>query len=616
MNMFNKSPRVHYKDLIGKVSQMLSDDYVYNLEEVSCIKPVENLFNQWLERVNHYLYQETYLLKDSETYKDCNDFIIFNKYRLSNLDNDLVPKCYVLQGSEWVEILPSDEKWKINWIFSKMDFWRAKDHQISSMKNAESLIFKMAFEDVFGVTYDYISAYNRNVWDDSYDSLEDEIKHNYLKLLHIFENIVSLPYSGKFTEEPHFKTKKERTEWLKTLRNPHYINIYRRFDTERKINQIVIKLINKDFFELLKGTGISFSLKNCFQAASTVNKSMPRLVKWKQENANKFIFFSLILNHPYFAEYVNDDNFFGNDNRLKLILINRNYKSDSLGSFILTKKALHLLFNLPKTLFLKVMSIFINQNPQKGIIILNWLGSTFAPRKLNVWCAIGVFQTLWLSNNKITGFDKQNDLNKLYKALSLTYECCLISWNKTKKVSEFFVEIEQTHILADYTHFLFFNRTENEMLTLPNIYGIALNSNLQSIKRKSEEWHKIRVLENIENINYPFPNITECIDGFDFQLIQNSSEAALEAYEVQHCLYTNYNRMMIEGAYMAFRVNGEDIRGTFGAFVSKNALNPNLLELKYDQCFSVRNTRMPKNAHSACKRLVQKINKKNIKYLI
>ena len=80
MNMFNKSPRVHYKDLIGKVSQMLSDDYVYNLDEVSCIKPVENLFNQWLERVNHYLYQETYLLKDSETYKDCNDFIIFNKY--------------------------------------------------------------------------------------------------------------------------------------------------------------------------------------------------------------------------------------------------------------------------------------------------------------------------------------------------------------------------------------------------------------------------------------------------------------------------------------------------------------------------------------------------------
>lgn len=610
MSVFIKSPRIHFEDLLSKVSQMESDDYVNNLENASCIQPVAQLFNQWLGRVNHYFYESAYQLNGSETYKDCKDFIIFNKFRLSNLDNDLVPKCYVLQGSEWVEISASDQKWKINWIFSKLDFWRVKDHEMASKKNAESLVFKMAFEDVFGVDYDYISSYNHDSWDNTYESHEDEIKHNYIKLLRIFENLVTLPYSRKFTEEPHFKTKKERAQWLKTLRNPHYINIYRRFDTERKINQVVIKLINKDFFELLKGTNLQFSLKNCLESASSIKKSMPRLIEWKQENANKFIFFSLILNHPDFEQYVNDDNFFGNDNRLKLILINSNYKSDCLGAFALTKKSLHLLFNLPKTLFLKVMSIFLNHNPQKGIIILNWLGSSFVPKKLNVWCAIGVIQNLWLSDRQITGFEKQIDLNMLYKALSLTYECCLISWNKSKNVSVFFVEIEQTHILSDYTHFLFFNRSENEMITLPNLNSIALNSNLQSIKRKSEEWHKYRVLENVLDVNYPFPNITECIGGFDFQLIQTTSEAALEAYEVKHCLYTNYNEMMLDGEYMAFRVNGEGIRGTFGAFVSRNASNDNFLELKYDQCFSVNNTKMPKNAHKACKTLVKKINNK------
>lgn len=139
-----------------------------------------------------------------------------------------------------------------------------------------------------------------------------------------------------------------------------------------------------------------------------------------------------------------------------------------------------------------------------------------------------------------------------------------------------------------------------------------MNSNLQSIKRKSDEWHKYRILDKVLDVNYPFPNINECIDSFEFQGIQTTSEAALEGFEMKHCLYTNYNVMMLEGEYMAFKVIGEGIRGTFGAYVSRNALNNNFLEFKYDQCFSVGNTKMPKEAHSACKKLVKMINKQNI----
>lgn len=76
MSIFFKPPEIHFDDLQSKVSQMESGDYVNNLENSSCIQPVEQWFSQWLERVNHYLYEASYQLKGSENYKDCTEITL------------------------------------------------------------------------------------------------------------------------------------------------------------------------------------------------------------------------------------------------------------------------------------------------------------------------------------------------------------------------------------------------------------------------------------------------------------------------------------------------------------------------------------------------------------
>lgn len=566
----------------------------------------------WYDRVHHYFFKACYTLVNSNDYFTCREFIFFDHYKISNPNFDNHLKFEILdKNNQWNETQPSNQNWHINWSFQNLNF----DYEACS-NVCRNLIYNLAYKDCFD--FDLRNQKNRsnNYYSDQHlkfdvptkkalDARNQEIEYqenqNIMEFLILF-----VEHSHSYAPDIDFEkySKKEVSKLKKPLANVRYIKQWHGTNTAKKINQIITRLIDKNYSSAHLVNSRYLSLSEYVQAVGKYSPVMDSLLEWKAESKSKFIISTNLIDQNE-IDAVKNKNLFSYDN-MDFFLKNSNDK-------LVGKACFKVFLNLNPTTLKSIIYLLnsYGSKAQLGKFFLYWRTQS-KHKKVKAWVCEAI---LGIQLGNMIDLSKPNAdamAKKLVICFDLIYTALDKIWTLAKKKTLFFDLVRNSDSFNGMIDYLFTytpNATlasnTNNLNCYRNIKHLTSKSTHESIVKKVEEWHLLaKQLEVGDLKQYEYPRINRTVNEVEFEVIHTNHECAEESLEMHHCILT-FNDRMLNRSYIAFRVNGFDERATLGAWIEHYEDHAHV---KFNQCYGHYNKRMPNNIISACHALIEKIN--------
>ncbi len=269
--------------------------YFQHAHDDAILSPILEIVEAWYQRLRYYYFSMTYTLVGTDDYQQCREFIIFDQYKISNHQANVIPTLEVKNShGVWQQIDYDNPSWHLTWLFQSLNF--RKGYQVSEV--IQSILEKLVYRDLFGIDLFTANPYSQNIYANSMNMhtvlTQREMASYQLSVhkthMHFFSHLMSIQYGKLEQTEDAFKTKKAYKQYKKTRINPRYISQWHSKNTEDKINQIFARMVNKDVANVLLHKNECLSINTYIQEAAQIEEYLLALNAWKDEHRNKWFY--------------------------------------------------------------------------------------------------------------------------------------------------------------------------------------------------------------------------------------------------------------------------------------------------------------------------------------
>lgn len=517
-----------------------------------------------------------YQLVGAETFKDCHDFVFFEKFRFQLLPGEFMPRFSVQINT------PND--------IDRPSYY----HDVS--RNAQLFLNNIGCRAFAPNSNAEISKINFSI---------------YYPVLHLLRNAFLLKYFPRcalngflpallevLENSPEFYDHQEQVYWKK-----RGLNYWR----HRAVNSLVIVLrqcTSKRLSKMLpyesEGSVASF-----LHSGSLINQpeNTEAVEIWLRGNLN-IARYMLFPRKENFLEFPN------------LSYFSQKRVMQQYG--LLDAKSFRVIHQLKPTIFNK----YFGHSFHTAALPLFCLAHT-RHKHLNTYCLLPLLNRFYEAFHELDmGVDQKaspdltkeaiNIARKLSIAFDLGYEILAEIWQRHKRNNtQFYLEAlhcGDLHSLIDYIRVCNVQRppllaqgnVQRPVLQLsnfPHLAGLNQSTTRQSLARHIQQWHATLAekSDKVEFVDYEIPVREFDLEDYRFTPVGNSVDLHAEGASMHHCVFS-FNAMVLKRKYLVFQVRSLDLETGKPDGIERATLGLNLIHLDdsaitlaFHQCYKKHN---------------------------